>query len=350
MKKDKEVLFMGAEIYSRPWYDDRTTTLWDPENPFGPPAWSESIDSPAPRQDDPAEHWPPKRIYEYLNGRVWKQDAAKRAAAMLVYNTLGRGIKENAFFVGPTGCGKSHIWRCLQELYPKRIAIVDASRLTKDGWQGGTKWPDLLRNSIFHTGQPAILVMDESDKFLIPKHNAEGDNVAQSVAGEGLKILEGTQVEIKGKGQAVVVDTTHISFVCCGAFSVKADQLAQSRRQPMGFGGSLVPSAAYDQPLTENDLLDCGVMPEFLGRFQRVVNLAPMTADDFYRMMDSPCGPVSRLQKHYGVEIRLTERKRRELADLAAETGLGVRGMENQLRQLLDDALFADHTQNTLAF
>lgn len=341
---------MGAEIYSRPWYDDRTTTLWDPGNPFGPPAWSESADSPGPCQDEPAEHWPPKKIYDYLNGRVWKQDAAKRAAAMLVYNTLGRGIKENAFFVGPSGCGKTFVWRCLQELYPKRIAIVDASRLTKDGWQGSTKWTDLLRDPVLHTGQPAILIMDEADKFLIPKHNAEGDNIAQSVASEGLKILEGSQVEIKGKGQTVVVDTARISFVCCGAFSSKADQLAQSRRQPMGFGGSLVRADPYDKPLTEKDLLDCGVMPEFLGRFQRIVNLSPMKADDFARMLDSPAGPVSRLQKRYGVEIRLSEQKRRELADRAAETGLGVRGMENQLRQLLDDALFADCTQNTLAF
>lgn len=341
---------MGAEIYSRPWYDDRTTTLWDPQNPFGPPAWSESVDSPGPGQDDPAEHWPPKKIYDYLNGRVWKQDAAKRAAAMLVYNTLGRGIKENAFFVGPSGCGKTFVWRCLQELFPQHIAIVDASRLTKDGWQGSTKWTDLLSNAILHTGQPAILVMDETDKFLIPKHNAEGDNIAQSVASEGLKILEGTQVEIKSKGQTVVVDTARISFVCCGAFSAKADQLTQSRRQPMGFGGSLVRADPYDKPLTEKDLLDCGVMPEFLGRFQRIVNLSPMTAIDFYRMLDSPTGPVRRLQERYNVEIRLSEQRHRELADLAAETGLGVRGMENQLRQLLDDALFADHTQNTLAF
>ncbi len=91
-------------------------------------------------------------------------------------------------------------------------------------------------------------------------------------------------------------------------------------------------------------------MPEFLGRFQRVVNLEPMTADDFCHMLDSTAGPVHRLQERYGVEIRLTQQRRRELADLAAETGLGVRGMENQLRQLLDDALFADHTQNSLEF
>lgn len=214
---------MGAEPFSRPWYDDRVTTLWDPGNPFGPAAWSKRADTAAPGGDAPDDplHWPPKKIYKYLDARVWKQDAAKRAAAMLVYNALCRGIKSNAFFVGPTGCGKTHIWHCLQELYPQRIAIADTSSLTQDGWKGNTKWSDLLRNPVLQTGQPAILVMDEADKFLTPRHTSFGENVAHSVAGEGLKILEGTQVEVPSKDYSVVVDTSHISFICCGAFSAR---------------------------------------------------------------------------------------------------------------------------------
>ena len=329
---------MSTGPYSPPWYDDRVATLRVP----GPPSENEN------KADAPLD-WPPKKIYEYLEGKVWKQDEAKRAAAMLTYNALNRGIRENAFFVGPTGCGKTHIWRCIQELYPERIVIVDASRLTQDGWKGDTKWADLLRDPILHTGEPAILVLDEADKFLIPRHTAQGENVSHGVAGEGLKILEGTCVELKSKDLNIVVDTSHISFVCCGAFSEKADQLARSQ-QKIGFGGGLAQTAAYERPITERDLLDHGVMPEFLGRIQRVVNLEPMTEDDYFRMLDSASGPVDRLQKRYGVEIHLTEARRRELADLAAKSGLGVRGMENHLRRFLDDALFEDCTQSSFAF
>ncbi len=95
--------------------------------------------------------WPPKRIYEYLDSKVWKQGAAKQAAAILTYNILCRGIRENAFFVGPTGCGKTHVWRCLQELYPNRIVIADASHLTGDGWKGSTKWSTLLQDPTIRT-------------------------------------------------------------------------------------------------------------------------------------------------------------------------------------------------------
>lgn len=338
---------MVTAPYSWPWYDDRVTALKSPDQPFDQPEGDEDAQTPAPEDSGPDNPlcWSPKKIYEYLDERVWKQDAAKQAAAMLAYNTLGRGIKENAFFVGPTGCGKTHIWRCLQELYPRRIAIVDASHLTQDGWTGGTKWADLLRDPIFCTPGPAILVMDEADKFLMP-HYSHGENVSQAIASEGLKILEGTLVELK-KPRSTVVDTSRISFVCCGAFSVKAQQIAKSQ-QKIGFGGATAPAAAYDQPITEKDLLDYGVMPEFMGRIQRVVNLEPMTAEDYFRMLDSTSGPVNRLQSRYKVEIHLTEQTRRDLADLAADKGLGVRGMENQLRRLMDSALFENPGQSSL--
>lgn len=326
-------------------HEDRATTPYAPGYPFQPSRPGKGV----PDDPDGPLSWPPKKIYEYLDGKVWKQDEAKQAAAMLAYNALNRGIKTNAFFVGPTGCGKTHIWRCLQELYPQRIVIVDASSLTQDGWKGATKWGDLLRDPILQMDRPSILVMDEADKFLIPRYTSHGENVSHGVASEGLKILEGTRVELKGRGYSTVVDTTRISFVCCGAFSERAAQLVKSQ-QKIGFGGAVTPPAAYEKPLTERDLLDYGVMPEFLGRIQQVVNLAPMTEEDYFRMLDSPTGPIARLESRYRVEICLTEAKRRELAELAANSGLGVRGVESQLRRLLDNALFEDHTQRSLAF
>lgn len=322
-----------------PWYDDRVEAVRkEYVNP-----WAEE-DEPEPEQYDT-----PKAIYGYLDRLVWKQDAAKKAAAVIAFNTFKRGIKSNALFIGPSGTGKTHIWRCLQELYPHRIVIVDASRLTKEGWSGSIKWSDLLRDPILQTGAPAILVMDEADKFLLPCHTSHGDNIAHAVASEGLKILEGSLVEVKERKDSFTLDTSRISFVCCGAFSDMASQRAKDR-QKIGFGAPAARPSAYDRPITERDLLDCGVMPEFLGRIQRIVNLEPMTADDFFHLLDSDAGPVERLQRRYGVQIHLSAPRRRELAEQAASSGLGVRSMESRLRQLLDDALFEDCAQASLTF
>ena len=38
----------------------------------------------------------------------------------------------------------------------------------------------------------------------------------------------------------------------------------------------------------------------------------------------------------------LTRRTRHELAEAAAKSGLGIRGMENRIRDMLDEALFED--------
>ena len=319
-----------------PWYDDRVKKVSNVTH---------SISRNTSRICDT-----PKKIYAYLDKRVWKQDAAKRAAAILAYNSLFREVKENAMFVGPTGCGKTHIWRCLQELFPDRIEIVDGSNITADGWKGDKKWSTLLDSPIICAGDPAILVIDEADKMLAPKYSSSGENVSQSIAAEGLKMMEGTIADIKSGSFTYQVDTSRISFVLCGAFSNKANEIARDSNNGCSIGFGALPHTvkAYDQPLTTQDLIDYGVMPEFVGRIQRVVNLQPMALEDYYRIMDSGCGPVRHVQDQYKIKIRMTKSRCKELAEDAFQNGLGIRGMENRIRQLVDDAIFEDCNQQCL--
>lgn len=115
-----------------PWYDDRVETV---RKEYVNPWADDDVKEP--------EQYTPREIYDYLDQRVWKQEEAKRAASVIMYQCL-HGIKSNALFAGPTGCGKTHVWRCLQKLYPGRIVIEDASNITMDGWKGGKKWASLL--------------------------------------------------------------------------------------------------------------------------------------------------------------------------------------------------------------
>ena len=118
-----------------PWYDDRVEAVRKEHvNP-----WAE--------EDEPEQYDTPRAIYGYLDRLVWKQDAAKKAAAVIVYNAFQRGVKSNALFIGPSGCGKTHIWRCLQKIFPGRIVIEDVSNLTNDGWKGDKKWANLFQSA-----------------------------------------------------------------------------------------------------------------------------------------------------------------------------------------------------------
>ena len=312
-----------------PWYDDRVKKVSNV---------TRSISRNTSICDTP------KKIYGYLDKRVWKQDAAKRAAAIITYNSLFRSVKENAMFIGPTGCGKTHIWRCLQELFPDRIEIVDGSNITADGWKGDKKWSTLLDSPIICSGDPAILVIDEADKMLAPKYSSHSENVSQSIAAEGLKMMEGTIADVKSGSFTYQVDTSRISFVLCGAFSNKANEIAKNSNNGSSIGFGAMPHAvkAYDQPLSTQDLIDYGVMPEFMGRIQRIVNLQPMMLEDYYKLMCSGCSPVRHVQEQYKVNIRMTTKRRRELAEDAYKNGLGIRGIENRIRQLVDDAIFDD--------
>ena len=319
-----------------PWYDDRIK-----EFIYGTRDSSHNMDSDS--------YDTPQKIYRYLDGKVWKQDAAKRAAAILTYNSFFRGVKENAMFIGATGCGKTHIWRCLQELFPERIEIVDGSNITNDGWKGEKKWKNLLQSKVFFTGERAILVIDEADKMLAPKYS-NGENVSQSIAAEGLKLMEGTFVNVNSGSATYQIDTSLISVVLLGAFSNKADEIAENNNcgHSIGFGATPNAAKAYDRPMTTQDLIQYGVLAEFIGRIQRIVNLQPMLLDDYYKIMSSGCGPLNHVQEQYGLKIRMTKHRRRELAENAFKSGLGIRGIENSLCELVDDAIFDDCNRQCL--
>ena len=91
------------------------------------------LDDPLPEKEEPAGMGldSPPEIYEWLKKRIYGQENAVRAAAMLLYNHR-RGRRRNLLFVGQTGCGKTEIWRVCSELYPS-IRIIDPTRVRDAG-------------------------------------------------------------------------------------------------------------------------------------------------------------------------------------------------------------------------
>lgn len=328
---------------SYPWYDDRVKVLQEEE-----PARQ---DWPWDTLDEEGDYDTPKKIYGYLDQYVWKQEEAKKAASVIAYNCFERRIKTNAMFVGPTGCGKTFTWRCVKRIFPDRIEIVDGSNLTQDGWKGEKKWSSLFRSPIFRSGERSILVIDEADKMLYPKFTSGGENVSHSIQAEGLTMMEGARVEVKDGSVAYEIDTSKISFVFCGAFSSKAQDMAREERgSSIGFGAAPKEVRAYSKPMREEDLIAFGVMPEFMGRIQRVVSLEAMTIDDYYRMMEGSNSLLGRIRRQYRADIHLTQKTRHELAERALRSGLGIRGMENRIRAMMDEALFEDCDRRRFEF
>ena len=144
------------------------------------------------------------------------------------------------------------------------------------------------------------------------------------------------------------VDTSNISFVFCGSFEhltqVKTDREAE---QSIGFGAKLERRdnhRVYETALQPADLVeDAGMRREIAGRIHQIVQLSPMTAEDFRAILaDENISPLHRLERQYGVELRLDGETAQRLAEEAAETRMGVRYLYSRIQQMLDDRMFRD--------
>lgn len=295
----------------------------------------------------------PKEIFGYLDSRIYKQDEAKKAAALFAWKTL-KGIKENAFFIGPSGCGKTEIFRALSEWEPfiNRISIVDASNLTISGWKGDKKVESLFDDPVISSGKQVVLVLDEMDKALSPKVTSTNDDYAKHLQGELLKPLEGSFITYERNNSSFQVDTRRVNFALLGAFSTKAEEIAEKNTgSKIGFGAIPDDVQAYSKPLELQDLLDFGVMPEFAGRVQRIVNLEPMTEADYLAMLsERNFSLTERFRKLYGINLHLAQDTRLKIASEAYTDNLGIRGMQNIIQNMIDDFLFEDCTVTEIEF
>ena len=89
------------------------------------------VDGPTPFDGDAG--WTPHSIYDYLDQHIYGQEAAKRAASMLMYHHLNSNSR-NIVMAGATGCGKTEIWRTLSKKF-NFIRIVNGPQLRCDGWK-----------------------------------------------------------------------------------------------------------------------------------------------------------------------------------------------------------------------
>ena len=294
--------------------------------------------------DEGEVEWTPQMIYEYLNEHVYRQENAKKAAAIMLYNHL-KGRRRNMILAGPTGCGKTEIWRTLQKRFPF-IKIVNGPQIACDGWKGSYHMKDIFVEEPAEKAKKMLVVIDEADKLFEPSIGAAGVDYARKIQNEFLKIMDGDKVEFVSEGndaKKTTVDCSNVSFVFCGSF----ETLLQNREdKPATIG--FFQSAASDEEedsITIEDLDEYGNgRREIAGRIQQIVSLNALTVDDFEHILNSrkQMSPIRQLEKLYMVNLSIDEKTMRILAEKAAGKNLGCRYMRSQIQSMLDEKMFDD--------
>ena len=214
--------------------------------------------------------------------------------------------KSNILLLGPTGCGKTHLAQTLARILNVPFAIADATALTEAGYVGEDVENILLKliqaaDFDIKKAETGIIYIDEVDKIA---RKADNPSITRDVSGEGvqqalLKILEGTVASVPPQGgrkhphqEFLSIDTTNILFICGGAFA-GLDKIIAKRlgKNAVGFGREI--SAKRDAQSAEllgevmpEDLLNFGLIPEFIGRLPVLSAVHQLSREDLVQILD----------------------------------------------------------------
>src|SRR5271169_125674 len=317
----------------------------------------------------------PMEIYASLNEYVVSQEEAKRTLAVAVYNHYKRvqmGVEEgdvelqksNILLLGPTGCGKTHLAQTLARILNVPFAIADATALTEAGYVGEDVENILLKliqaaDFDIKKAETWIIYIDEVDKIA---RKADNPSITRDVSGEGvqqalLKILEGTVASVPPQGgrkhphqEFLSIDTTNVLFICGGAFA-NLDKVIERRigHKGVGFGAAIENKDQRDtgeifQHCLPEDLIQYGLIPEFIGRLPVMSAVHQLTREDLVSILVEPRNAlVKQFQRFFsfdGIELVFSEDSLMAVAERGLARETGARGLRSIIEEILLEVQF----------
>ena len=309
--------------------------------------------------------------------------------------------KSNVLLIGPTGSGKTLMAQILARLLDVPFTIADATSLTEAGYVGEdveSLLVGLLQAADWDADRAAsgIVYIDEIDK--IARKAGDNPSITRDVSGEGvqqalLKIVEGTTVNVPPttgrkhpQQEFIQLDTRNILFILGGAFVGLAEMVRRRMRRRAGLGfvddeseldpiGRPPEEDSIDElPLPEglterqrelkirrlekegrdesrllqqampDDLLQYGLIPEFVGRVPVVVSLDALDREVLVEILTSPKNSIVRqFQQLFAmdeVELEFEPESLMAAATQAYMRRTGARGLRSIVEEALLDVMY----------
>lgn len=302
----------------------------------------------------------PSKLKQELDRYVVGQEEAKKIISVAVCNHMKRIEanndlleKTNILILGPTGCGKTFLMSTIAKFLKVPMVIVDATNFTQVGYVGEDvsnilKKLYMASNGDLEKCKKGIVYVDEIDKVMA-KTSSHGDRDA---AGTGvqqnfLKLMEGGTQTIKlptrdGGMQEIEIDTKDILFVFGGAF-VGIDA-KKEKTVSIGFGTSKAEPEPIDKPITQDDIVKYGFIPEFVGRVPIVVKMNELSRDN---LKDILIGTDKSILKQYQHMFMMDKIKAsfddsliNEIIDNSVEKHMGARGLRGTIEKDIMNLMF----------
>ena len=300
----------------------------------------------------------PNMILEYLNKHIIAQDEAKKEIALAMYyhslkskfsSNKDIGINGPVMMVGPTGSGKTFIVQKACEFIDTAFIHVDTSSMVPEGIVGysiGDLGKDIFKiaNNDMNKATHCVVFFDEMDKLF--NNEEHGDNVASQLLRliEGTKIkLSYTYVELAADPDVIrEIDSSNMQFILGGAFQWILDEKSTTK-STVGFAKPVMQEENHS--ITLEDLYEQDIPKELLGRMNTIVNLHPLTENDYYKILtqseSSPLREFVNKVEFHGDKVEVSDDTLRKISKIAANSKLGVRSIKQTLKAMFKDALFS---------
>ena len=260
----------------------------------------------------------PRELLKELNKTIIGHSEAKKQLATIFFKYLmerenenklkemGKELTKSSLIItGDSGVGKTFLIQELCRILGMDFLLVDCSNATAEGYKGDSITDKVSKLYNICDGdmervRRSVILLDEFDKAVkSPEGNGKDIN-GKSVQQELLKILEGTDIEVECQSgyfkAKTSFNTSSIMFICTGTFNnsdyniedIVRKRIDKKGRKTMGFLSEKTTEEAVVNDRREirknialDDIAEYGFSEEVLGRIGYVINLLPLTKEDY---------------------------------------------------------------------